>query len=217
MSLSQLTDLAQVALGCGYASTELPLSSEGLLQACRALGEPVAITDNAQVPDTIVYTGEPEAGSWRGMLPDNAYPFHSDAAFHSQPPRFLVLYCVDTETDAAGTDLIDPLPHLNAEQRRILASEPWRIVHAGRRISTRILSDDAGTPCLRWDPMAMRPFLPSSAVGRRIIENAIAQTTKISHAWSSSSLLLIDNWRMLHARPPCDDRAKRTLWRVLIR
>lgn len=212
-----LARLAQDAQARGHAAATLPLSREALIAAGRTLGEPVPITAGSPVADAISYRGDAVAGSWRQYIADNAFPYHSDGAYHADPPRWLVLYCVETDRGSAATLLADPLSQADAADRRLLSTEPWRIHQAGARRPARLLERVGDRDRLRWDPMVMRPFIASGARAGARLAALTAGAPEIRHAWSAGSLLLIDNWRMLHARPPCDDRASRTLWRLLLR
>lgn len=212
-----LASLAREADVRGYASAMLSISREALIGASHVLGVPVPITTGSPVADVISYRGDAAAGSWRHYIAQSAFPYHSDGAYQAEPPRWLILYCAECETGAASTLLADPLPHADTADRRLLLSEPWRIHQSGARRATRLLERIDGRDRLRWDPMVMRPFIARGAQASERLATLIARAGEVRHAWSANSLLLIDNWRMLHARPPCDDLAGRTLWRLLLR
>jgi L-asparagine oxygenase len=212
-----LSALAQQAELVGYAATTLPISRATLIEAGSTLGTAVPVTAGSPLADIISYRGEAVAGSWRHFIADNAFPYHSDGAYHLEPPRWLVLYCVDSEQGAATTMLADPLSQAGAADRRLMSTEPWRIHQCGVTRATRLLERVNGRERLRWDPMAMRPFIASSAQAGGRLASLTARAPQVRHVWSAGSLLLVDNWRMLHARPPCSDCANRTLWRLLLR
>jgi alpha-ketoglutarate-dependent taurine dioxygenase len=211
-----LAALARQAEAQGYAATTLSMSRTTLVDAGSTLGPPVPVTAGSPLADIISYRGDAVPGSWRHYIAENAFPYHSDGAYHAEPPRWLILYCVESDDGAAATMLADPLSQADAADRRLLSTEPWRIHQSGARRGTRLLEWVDGRERLRWDPMVMRPFISSSAQAGGRLEALIARAPQVRHVWSAGSLLLIDNWRMLHARPPCDDRANRTLWRLLL-
>ena len=216
LSLTVLKHLVDSTFKTGYSTATVAFTPSSLLEACSSLGTGVPIMPGATVPDRIVYTGEPEQDSWRNLFADNSYPYHSDAAYHPTPPRLLILYCEETEPGAAKTLLIDPLKTISANHEQTLRTEPWRVVQGGNRFSTRIIGGTGSSRLLRWDPIAMRPFIFSRSKGRDILNTMIALSPAIEVNWTSRMILIVDNWRMLHARPPCGDDARRVLWRVLV-
>jgi hypothetical protein len=83
----------------------------------------------------------------------------------------------------------------------------------------RLLKDHSGTPLLRWDTLFLKP-------ASRIGVEALAEMSRLIDAASVTAVgmtecgdtLVIDNWRMLHARPAvAPDRRDRCLERVYLR
>jgi len=101
----------------------------------------------------------------------------------------------------------------------MLRRDVW-LVNGGRdRFYTPIVDEDiiAGRLVFRFDPCCMRPvhdFFESE----RVVQDAIQQAKDVAIKWAPGLLLILDNWRVLHARgeAPQSDDSGRLLERVLI-
>jgi hypothetical protein len=88
-------------------------------------------------------------------------------------------------------------------------------VRTGRRsfCSTVLPADRA---FLRYDPGCIEA---ADERGRRalgLVEQRLAQGLPDTHPWRRGDILIIDNWRILHARGPSDHSSGRQLARILI-
>lgn len=121
----------------------------------------------------------------------NAQPLHTDGAHHRQPPRFVVLSA--TAPSATATLLWQPpaTPDWNA-----LLQHGLFTVSSG---PTRFLSTACTSHRLRYDPGCMTAAdTPARHLQARL---AAASADAIEHRWTDpDTVLVIDNWRTLHAR-----------------
>ncbi len=65
----------------------------------------------------------------------------------------------------------------------------------------------------------MTPADPSFVDAASILHQALEQAVEVRLDWRANEVIVIDNWRMLHAREDGDDRDvdSRQLQRILVR
>jgi hypothetical protein len=125
-----------------------------------------------------------------------AQPLHTDGAHQRQPPRFVVLSA--TDSSLTGTLLWQPP-----------ATPAWTALlqHGVFTVSsgpTRFLSTVQNGRFLRFDPGCM---IAADSPARRLQARlAAASADALEHRWTESdTVLVIDNWRALHARAAVTD------------
>jgi len=195
----------------------------GLLQLARELGEPVPSRLGGPLVDRLAPKPKEEAPprSMSAFFGLGEFPFHTDCAHFRIPPRFLLLRLAEGATSDRPT-LAQEFRQLglNANQRNELLRHVW-LVNGGRRcFFSSILSDSLipGHTLVRYDQCCIRPALPGFAVSAAILEHAMHEVVPVAVDWKPDEVLIIDNWRVLHARGPATNQAKspRVLERVLV-
>jgi hypothetical protein len=168
------------------------------------LGDPVALgqsgflhrlsprSERASTPNT-----------YSGMHGLAAFPFHTDLAHYDLPPRYLMLRCVSGFQEVA-TLLLDGLALVDAIGPTLLGRslvQPRR-ARAGRRPLLTLYAPHHGTRGrLRWDAAFIQPASPLGREGCARIATGIAESAPKSIALlHPGDTLVVDNWRMLHAR-----------------
>lgn len=188
-------------------------ASSSILDIAATLGTPVPSRPGQNIVDTLVPTDAETAHprSLSATYGRNALPFHTDSANWPTPCRYVLLSC---PLDRQHPTLLLPWSSvINAAEKAELASAVF-FVRSGRG-SFYTTAFDAAKGFLRFDPGCMRAATPSSV---RIAEEFLSRIEKAKphvHAWASGDLLIIDNWRILHARPPWPIQAGH-LERVLV-
>lgn len=135
-----------------------------------------------------------------------AFPWHTDGAISTKPPHWILLRAIRV-TQGTCTELLDPEPELRTALRRTVLQARGR---AGRiRHLPAAIPHDGGLR-LRWDP---RICIPKTGISIAEVEQkpptAVVQ-------WREDLLLIVDNTRLLHRRPPVDGRAVRELERTYV-
>lgn len=194
-------------------------TADHLLELGRALGTPVAVAGRPVVQ--ILRPQAAEAAprrTYSARFGRGAFPFHTDMANWSTPPRWILLRSAGppSVTPTLVWNVLGGLPTalLRDIERAVFATRT-RV----RSYSCTILSWRGGRPSLRWDPLALAPVDAFSAgVAQRlnayIAEHAEGDATKIP--WPDNHhALVIDNWRILHARPESADNT-RVLERIVV-
>jgi hypothetical protein len=153
-------------------------------------------------------TERDRARSWSlsGTFGQDAFPWHTDGAISSCPPRWLVLRPVRL-SEPTATELLDPSDDLRERLGRTVLLAKDR---AGRaRYLPALMLMKAGYR-LRWDPRTCRSR--STAVAQDV---ARAMPTSVV-AWDFGITLVIDNYKLLHRRPAVSAASQRVLERTYI-
>lgn len=179
-----------------------------LLRPQDAPGELIEVLGRVGQPVLLRPTGREGARKWSlsGTFGHDAFPWHTDGAISSRPPRWLVLRPVEL-SEPTTTELLSPCAELLERLGRnvLLAKD-----HAGRAryLPALMLTKDGHR--LRWDPRTCRPR--SIAVAQDI---AAAMPTSVVN-WELGVTLLIDNHKLLHRRPAVNAAAERVLERTYV-
>ncbi|MCL6705588.1 TauD/TfdA family dioxygenase [Pseudomonas sp. R2.Fl] len=142
--------------------------------------------------------------SYSGIYGLDTFPFHTDMAHWRHPPRFILLRCV-VGFEEVPTLLADGAEIVREADEDVLARalvQPRRSVR-GRLPLLRIFQPNEGFGIIRWDD---KFFKPASRAGKHGVESfraALGTVSKHSIALvERGDTVVIDNWRMLHARSP---------------
>jgi L-asparagine oxygenase len=151
--------------------------------------------------------------SYGGIYGIDRFPFHTDLAHWAHPPRFLLLRCLNGFEDVP-TLLIDAF-QLSDQVGRVLLGRalvkprrPMNLKLPLLRI-LRTIGDDA--VLFRWDEVFLQPCGTAGRQGVQAVKDYIAATRPTTVMLvKRGDTLLVDNWRMLHARsripPGCESR-----------
>jgi L-asparagine oxygenase len=198
-------------------------SSRDLVEIAQSLGIPHPTRLGGSVIDRLVPTERQQAqpGTMSYHLGFEKFPFHTDGAHLRIPPRFILLKLADGAHSARPT-LLCTLSSLSlrTEETETLARDVW-IVRGNRRpFLSPILLDSTihGCTFLRFDRFCMKPASARSERSAQILEFALAKANPVKVTWASNRALILDNWRMLHARGegPLDRNEGRILERVSV-
>jgi hypothetical protein len=149
-----------------------------------------------------------EAPGWSmsGVYGRDAFPWHTDGAISSHPPRWLALRPVEF-SEPTTTELLEPDAKLRDRLKgTVLVARD----HAGQARYLPALMPIKDGYRLRWDPRTCHSR--SSEVARDI---ACAGPTAV-FAWKPNVTLVIDNYKVLHRRPAVAVDAYRVLERTYV-
>jgi hypothetical protein len=139
------------------------------------------------------------------------FPFHTDFAHWRRPPRYLFLRAIVGYTE---------VPTLIAESAEIIASVGARILRRAFVKSRRPVN--GSTPLLRlyeaacddqhlirWDQTFIRPASEAGRLGVARFKDALEGVTPVTVPLAQrGDTLIVDNWRMLHARAAVPETCK---------
>lgn len=214
--------LAEVEMA-GWAV--LPASpNSSLLEIAALLGRPVESRRGGPLVDLLrplsVIEAHPRSLSARyGM---GLFPYHTDGAHMILPPRYaLMRLAAGCSSDRATLISSPSVSALTEGKRRRLANDVWLVERGQRSFYASILSDTVlpGKRVWRFDPCCMRPADGFSGESADILQEAMAAGVCHSQDWTEGEILLIDNWRVLHARGGSDSHSTgsgRVVERVLV-
>jgi L-asparagine oxygenase len=183
-----------------------------------ALGEPITSWQGGLVQD-LVPRAIATPNTYSGIYGLDRFPFHSDLAHWRTPPRYLLLRCITGHADVP-TLLLDAHTLFDAVTLDILERAIFRPRRPrdGKLTLLRLYEPTDVGDCFRWDEIFLKPASRIGDIADCRVREEIAKckslTINLSH---TGDTLLIDNWRMLHARcriPP--GREDRKLQRVYL-
>ena len=210
---------AQIVLH-GFARIAAPIAPVTTEDLAAGLGEPLDPWG-----DGLVQRLEPRdsgpPNTYSGLFGLGAFPLHTDLAHWLIPPRYLLLRCGKGYADVPtllldGTEIVREMD-ADALGRAIV--RPRRRQSGELRLLRLWSTPMRATGCLRWDQVFLQP---ASVEGRRAFDSLrdrleIATPTQIVMI-EPGEAIIIDNWRMLHARPAIPaGRRDRYLERVYLR
>lgn len=208
----------------GWTSRKISVDCESdlreqLLSLAVGLGTPTATRTGGCLCDTLLPTAGDAAKS-RSLSKTHAlgeFPLHIDTAHWLTPCRYVILACVSPGGGSRPTLLLDArrLP-LNESQISLLHSTPLRVTNGRNSFFSTILSKTR--PFVRFDPGCMTATTPDGGKALAVLERQNWPDYIETVQWKTGTVLVIDNWRMLHGRghADCPD-SDRKLLRISIR
>jgi len=165
------------------------------------LGNPLTPWVGGLVQDLIPRTSS-TPNTYSGIYGLDPFPFHTDLAHWRIPPRYLLLRCATGYADVP-TLLVDGRTLIEAVTLDLLTRAIFkpRRPRDGALALLRLCQPVDDGHCLRWDEMFIKP---ASKIGDNAdlrVRNWLAQCKPLSIELArAGDMLIIDNWRMLHAR-----------------
>ncbi|WP_027681681.1 TauD/TfdA family dioxygenase [Rhizobium leguminosarum] len=200
-----MTSLRDQVLDRGFALLPAlqPERSAGELAA--SFGTPLSL--GAGDPVHTLTPAAKEASTpntYSGLYGFQSFPFHTDMAHWRAPPRFLMLRCVVGFMEVP-TMLIDGRDLARRVGLDLLARaimRPRRPVQ-GKLPLLRVYQPLEENAILRWDEVFIQPASKAGEEGAAQFRAALGRWAEESIALATpGDTIVIDNWRMLHARAP---------------
>ena len=198
------------------AHNEIVLASHTLMLA-EELGTPIR-GRLPQVVEALVPKVPEEAhpASLSRKFGLDAFPFHADSSHWTVPARFVILSCVSLGKCMVPTLLVYRDTVLNTDDKRTLARSAVFLVKDGRNsFYSSILG--MGRDFIRYDPGCMEPQTLDAVEALRLFSHERVSPFVQKVDWKPGDSIVIDNWRMLHARAAVStNSSKRLLLRCLV-
>lgn len=141
------------------------------------------------------------------------FPFHMDMAHRVVPCRYIILGCEFAPETSASTILLDKRKlSFTGEEMQCLKNGTFLVKNGRNSFYSSMI--DRQQNYLRWDPGCMIPKDEFARLAVRAVEREIDTAVNFNISWRTGSLLVIDNWRMLHGRADC---ARGNSHRILLR
>ena len=182
------------------------------------LGQPLAPWEGGLVR-TLIPRAEATPNTYSGIYGLDRFPFHTDLAHCRTPPRYLLLRCVTGYADVP-TLLIDGRALINAVTLDILGRAIFkpRRPRDGALALLRLCEPTDDGHRLRWDEVFLKPASKIGDIANLRVQEWLATRESMPISLTNTcDTLLIDNWRMLHARSPIPaGREDRVIERVYL-
>lgn len=187
--------------GWGWLSCSAGFKPEGILEKFGPL-LPLGI-DGATYRDLKPYTKDAAPrGSMSSITGASAQPMHTDAAYNPQPPRYIALYCLEVGEAQCPTHVWSlDLARLQQDRPSVLCQADW-VVHGGGNAPfyCSIVDFRDADARIRFDPLCMRSVSRHGVTVETARDSLLEYAERVDFSWERGALLIIDNWRTLHAR-----------------
>jgi hypothetical protein len=167
------------------------------------LGRPIPSRNGGLYHDLAPYTkaAAPRASTSASTGTDRQ-PMHTDAAFDPSPPRYIVFQCLDPGEASCPTQVWSlDVERLERDRPPILTRTDW-VSHGGglRPFYCSIMDVRHGGIRIRFDSLCMRHIRGRNRAANEAEEVLGSYSAFFSFEWKRGSMLIVDNWRCLHAR-----------------
>ena len=203
----------------GYAFLPRYAASNTTRKVAERLGDLLVPWEGAHVQE-LTPRAKSTPNTYSGIFGLNEFPFHTDLAHWAEPPRYLLLRCIRGYSDTPtlmldGRKLASRIGE-NVLRRALV--RPRRPL-AGKVQILRLQQHSPTGEIIRWDEVFLKP---ASRVGelafsqfRSLMAQSVATPVVMRN---DGDVLIIDNWRMFHARPAiAPHRQERRLQRAYLR
>ncbi len=202
----------------GYVFLQGIDSKVDTLTVANALGTPLEPWTGGIVQDLIPRSNA-TPNTYSGIYGLNQFPFHTDLAHWRIPPRYLMLRCVNGYADVP-TLLLDGKSFFDTVTLDMLTRAIFkpRRPRNGELALLRLCEPFSGGYCFRWDEVFLKPASRVGDVANQHVRNQLKKSEPLSISLENSGdILLVDNWRMLHARSSIPDgRENRKIQRIYL-
>ena len=185
-----------------------------LLALARTLGQPVGTRTRALVDELKPQrVNEAIYPSLSAQVGHGLQPWHIDMAHRIEPARFLVMGMHKCSKSTASTELLEASSLVPKALTHEAHSEPFLVRTGARSFYATILAKNQSF--VRFDPGCMQG---ATFRAKSLMQKLLEQTTAPTHVhqWTAGSVLVIDNWKMLHRRADATTSLNRTLYRVSV-
>lgn len=220
LKLSMLSKISGEVSEKGYVFLPNLLPDVSTEELADTLGDPLSPWEGGLV-QKLIPTSEATPNTYSGIYGLNRFPFHTDLAHWREPPRYLLLRCIVGYSDVP-TLLIDGKSLMDEISRDMLT----RAIFKQRRPLNGVLSllrllevNKNGKDIIRWDEVFIKPASKIGEVVNLQVRDYLVNCQPLSvELVDTNDTLIIDNWRMMHARAPIlTGRNNRELERVYLR
>ena len=151
----------------------------------------------------------------------DAQPMHTDCTYMSPPPKYLILRCLDTGEEKCPTNIwAVNLENISHRYSGVLFDPGWIVRGGGHRAPfySRILNRDGDREAyIRFDSCCMIPPAGRKSMVEGAVDILVENSKFYEFHWTLHDVIVIDNWRCLHARGNGAEKApSRRLERTLI-
>jgi alpha-ketoglutarate-dependent taurine dioxygenase len=142
-----------------------------------------------------------------------SFPFHTDFAFRANPPPLIAL-CNHTDETFDRCTYVSDFANLSPELTVSLRKSEWQLQSNGKRYVVGGCIFTQSQFAFRWDLRALFPANHEATCCALSVPRTLAERQHVFR-WRPRSGILINNWRVAHARAgeTSDEHEVRTLVR----
>ncbi|MGQ0335312.1 hypothetical protein [Halomonas elongata] len=157
---------------------------------------------------------------YSGTFGFGEFPFHSDLAHWSVPPRYFMLRCVQgsptVATQLLHVDKIIETIGVSVLRKAVLL--PRRRTPNSHYCLLPLSFQRSEVAGIRWDPLFLRPYSDAAvSVGHALANQHWGESLRSVVLEGPGDTLIVDNWRILHGRSAIDAKStERKLERIYL-
>lgn len=147
--------------------------------------------------------------SLSGNYGRGSFPFHTDLAHHKKPPHYIILRSISSTKNIRPTLILDSFSFIKNEKLQDGLKKILWIVNGGNgKFYSPLLNDKTlnGKTFFRYDPVCMKPISSKKDLANSLLNSCIEKAKEITINWHPGKTLIIDNWRILHARAGAEEK-----------
>jgi alpha-ketoglutarate-dependent taurine dioxygenase len=205
----------------GWATIVEAITEDDMLSVAWDLGQPTP-SPTGELIKVLVPTLAADAPhqTLSSQYGTGSQPLHTDTAFWPVPVRYVVLSVRGDKRRA--TELLsfdDATSALGTSERSLVDRSVWRARPGVGNFYCSMRFQCDGTRGWRFDPITMVPINAAALTLQPALDHILRwHDQRMSISWTDISCIIIDNWRVLHARgaPPVNE-GHRQLFRIYVR
>ena len=212
--------LQEVLRETGWAFTTVSEDLRDFLDFAQTFGEVVHQESRPPVmplrATTIGLAAQNTASAKYGV---GFFPYHTDLAHWPLPPRYIVMTNARTASSVRTLLLDGKAIEQDGTVWKNARRGAWIAKGTARPFTCSMFFQHGASTGIRWDPSLMTPANRSAELTDETLRAHLRDTSNsIPFSWRrAGTALVVDNWRMLHARPSVPRmEEQRTLFRVFL-
>lgn len=204
----------------GWVSTSIKDDDQGFLQLAQSFGHPVPPLQGKPLISRLspVPSSKARPGTMSSMFGVGGFPMHTDTAHWPTPARYILLR--STGIRSPRPTLLVEHGFLNLDDKTQAATRHgiWLVRGPHGPFFCSMTFDANGSRGFRYDSCCMVPQNRSAHYAQQNVQQALSRLNPITISWKPNLAIIIDNWRMLHARgeAPNTDDSERVIERILV-
>jgi succinate dehydrogenase flavin-adding protein (antitoxin of CptAB toxin-antitoxin module) len=188
----------------GYALIQAHMPEAETIEATSRLGSVLHYADtNKKQVLTPQHSSASTPNTYSGNYGCGEFPFHTDLAHWSAPPRYLALRCIVGTQDVA-TFLVESdhiISEFGRNELKRTLVQPRRTL-LGKRPLLRLLDvAETDQELFRWDMLFTQP---ATEYSKQVVSEIGKYLSTLSRKQfvlaSKGDTMIVDNWRMIHGR-----------------
>jgi hypothetical protein len=201
----------------GWTTFGFPVTEDLATAAAQLLPTRAGELTSSSLTPRAARKGRPHSLS--DMYGLDAFEAHTDGGHLVFPPRWSLMRLAKDASTQTPTMLWD-FESLGLSDRLLsgLRRSMWVVRGGGRSFYSSILREGKDWRMVRFNRACMSPVSRSGESVAEELVSSLTWTTPIEHVWRADCVLVLDNWRVLHARPAVSERdaSTRRIDRLLI-